>query len=256
VAGWTRRGFLTATACTTFTATLGSGQGLAKEPAYVALEKVENSARLSGTLKYSGPAVEIEKARVTKDSVICGEGFKSMESFRVREDGALADGVIQLRGIAQGKAWAPIYDEAKIFQVDCAFQPYVQVVNRTSTLRVINLDPILHNIHAYEVIGKVRRSMFNFTQTDVLQEDQVPLKFRRGHLITIDCNAHNWMASWIYASPNPYLSVTSEDGRFAIGDIPAGEYELVAWHPVLGEKTGRLKIGAGDDLEFDLVWSS
>lgn len=118
-----------------------------------------------------------------------------------------------------------------------------------------NFDPILHNIHAYEVYEGTRRSMFNFSQPESGMVDRIPLKLRRGHLITIDCNAHNWMASWLYTSPNPYLEVTSVDGKFSLPDVPPGQYQLAIWHPLLGEKLVDIPVGPNADLQLNLVWT-
>ena len=30
--------------------------------------------------------------------------------------------------------------------------------------------------------------------------------------------------------PHPYYAVTDQNGRFELADIPAGNYEVVAWH--------------------------
>jgi hypothetical protein len=34
---------------------------------------------------------------------------------------------------------------------------------------------------------------------------------------------------------NPYFSITQEDGKFKISDIPPGDYVLAAWHPGVNE---------------------
>ena len=30
--------------------------------------------------------------------------------------------------------------------------------------------------------------------------------------------------------PHPYYAVTDQNGRFELGDVPPGNYEVVAWH--------------------------
>lgn len=223
--------------------------------AYEEIDVPRNAGRLFGSVKYSGPAIDVPKVRVSKDTSICGEGLREPQAIRVASDGALADAVLQIRGISRGKPWDPLFDEARIYQIDCSFQPYVQIIRDTADVYVVNFDPILHNIHAYEVFRGTRRSMFNFSQPNAGMEDRIPLRLRRGHLLTIDCDAHNWMASWLYTSSNPYLAVTSTDGRFELPDIPPGQYQLVIWHPLLGEKIVDLNVGEGAELQFDLVWT-
>lgn len=220
---------------------------------YQALDDVPKGGRFHGRLSYSGPDVEPIEMRVTKDSSICGEGVRSVQPLRVSGDGGLADAVVQIRGVTRGKPWEPVFDTTKIYQIDCSFQPFVQIGKSTADAEIFNYDPILHNIHAYEVHKGIRRAMFNFSQPKAGQVDFIPLKLRRGHLVTIDCNAHNWMAAWVFTSASPYIAITTVDGYFEINDIPPGEYEVVAWHPVLGERTGPLTVGPNADLEFDVT---
>jgi hypothetical protein len=220
---------------------------------YQALDAVPDAGRFHGRLSYAGPEVAPIEMRVSKDSAICGEGMRSMQPLRVSGDGGLADAVVHIRGVTSGKPWAPVFDTTKIYQIDCGFQPFVQIGKSTADAEIFNYDPILHNIHAYEVHNGIRRAMFNFSQPKAGQVDFVPLKLRRGHLVTLDCNAHNWMAAWIYTSPNPYIAITTVDGYFEITDIPPGEYEVVAWHPALGERTGPLTVAPRANLEFDVT---
>ena len=221
---------------------LAQGLSAASAAKYEVVDVVEGGARFFGKLTYEGPEV-------------CGQGTRSVQPLNVAEDGSLADAVIHIKGVTRGKAWDPVFEDAKIYQIDCGFQPFVQIVRDTASAEIFNFDPILHNIHAYEIYEGTRRSMFNFSQPKAGQVDFVPLRLRRGNLVSIDCNAHNWMAAWIYTSSSPYLSVTSVDGRFEITDIPPGDYEVSAWHPALGERTGNLTIDAGANLEFDVVLS-
>lgn len=226
---------------------------LASEPIYREAGIPQNGGSLSGSIRYNGPDIKPREVPVTKDQSICGEGIRTTNPVRMGEDRLLADAVVQVHGVKAGKPWQDVFREAKIYQIDCGFQPRVQIVWEKADVYVVNLDPILHNINAYEVYKGTRRSMFSFSQPRLGQEDRIPLKLRRSNLINLDCNAHGWMEGWVYTSPTPYFAVTSSDGRFAINDIPSGQYELSIWHPVLGEKRGNLAIKDGDDLKYDLA---
>jgi hypothetical protein len=40
-----------------------------------------------------------------------------------------------------------------------------------------------------------------------------------------------WMRAYLLVSDHPYLAHTDEQGGFTLNDVPAGSYEIVAWHP-------------------------
>jgi len=40
-----------------------------------------------------------------------------------------------------------------------------------------------------------------------------------------------WQAADLFVCDHPYYTVTDEEGRFRFAHVPAGEYDLVAWHP-------------------------
>lgn len=244
-------GAVSGASCMAFAPVLNAQSG----QSYSEVGVAGDASRLSGTITYSGASIDVQEILVTKDFSVCGEGLREPQTIRVSESGTLGDVVVQIRGITSGKPWDPLFDEARIYQIDCSFQPYVQIIRNTADVYVVNFDPILHNIHAYEVYQGTRRSMFNFSQPNAGQEDRIPLSLRRGNLLTIDCNAHSWMASWLYTSPNPYFAVTSADGKFELPDVPPGQYELVIWHPILGEKSIDLTVGQNVDLQLNLDWA-
>ena len=232
--------------------TIGA-RSFAATPPYREIDFIDSPGSVSGQITYAGPKVEVPSFPVIKDHAICGDGHRTPKSLRVGDNGEFGDCVVEIKGVSEGKSWDPVFSHGKIYQIDCSFQPYVQIIRSNAYVDVFNYDPILHNIHAYEVFNGTRRSMFNFAQPEAGQVDRIDLDLRRGNLLTIDCNAHNWMAAWVYTSVSPYLAVTSLDGKFEIPNIPSGTYTLSIWHPILGEKSAQLSIAPNADLNLDLT---
>jgi hypothetical protein len=49
--------------------------------------------------------------------------------------------------------------------------------------------------------------------------------------VDLRCNAgHVWMNGEMLVVRHPYYAVTDEDGNFKLTNVPAGEYEIEAWH--------------------------
>lgn len=211
---------------------------------------VSGGGKVTGKVAFKGAPVS-RKLPITKDNAVCGSGEREIVEVNAK-GGNLAGAVVYVAKIEKGKPWGDI-EKPLLDQKGCRFAPDVTVVKKSAELTVRNSDTVLHNIHTYEIIGAVRRTMFNVGQPDKGDLKQ-PIKVRRANAIKVECDAHDFMHAWAFAADNPYAVVTKEDGSFSLDDLPAGEYEIKAWHPVLGEKSTKVTVAAGASVSasFDL----
>jgi hypothetical protein len=214
---------------------------------------VTNGGAVSGRISFTGALVQPQPVLISKDNHVCGDGHVEQNPVRVSA-GRLADVVVFLEGIERGKPWPST--PAEIVQEKCAFHPFVQVAQRGAELKVINKDPLLHNIHTYEIIGRARRTLFNIAQPRAGQIDAHSLEMRRGQVVEVACDAHNWMSAWIYTLDHPYWAVIGHDGNFEIGDVPPGNYRLVAWHPALGTQSRDVVVRANGRLSLEIAFNA
>jgi hypothetical protein len=203
---------------------------------------VSGGGGIAGKVTFKGSAPPPRTMAVTKDPAVCGSGSREIVEVAVK-GGGLQNAVVYVGKIDKGKAWGGV-DQPVLDQKGCRFAPDMLVVRKDGEVTIRNSDTVLHNIHTYELIGNVRRTMFNVGQPDKGDIKQ-PVKMRRANAIKIECDAHDFMHAWAFAADNPYVAVTKEDGSFSIGDLPPGDYELKAWHPVLGEKSATVSVKAG-----------
>jgi hypothetical protein len=126
-------------------------------------------------------------------------------------------------------------------------------MRKGDVVRIKNKDNVFHNIHAYELVGSARLSMFNDGQP-ADSEFQHDLRLRRGNEVKLECDAHNFMHEWFIVLEHPYFSSTGPDGKFSISDVPPGAYKTIAWHPVLGRQEASVEVKpsgkAGADFTF------
>ena len=56
---------------------------------------------------------------------------------------------------------------------------------------------------------------------------------------------HPWMKAYVAVMTHPYFAVTGPDGSFTIDNVPAGSYEVEAWHERLGTQTASVTVAGG-----------
>jgi hypothetical protein len=119
------------------------------------------------------------------------------------------------------------------------YEPRVQGIVAGQTLAIKNGDPVLHNVHTY----KGTTTLFN--QAQVPNTPEIDKKFdQNGAMLKFKCDVHNWMTGFVWVQNNPYFAVTKEDGSFEIKGVPAGKYEIEAWHERFGTKKGEVTVSA------------
>lgn len=182
-----------------------------------------NGGVVAGTVKFSGVIPDLPRIRVVKNTDICGkEVFDPVLSVHPGNDG-LKNVVLFLEGVERGKAMPP---GQTINSFKCLFVPYASVLSKEGSVVFHNNDPILHNVHAYNAEGA---TLFNVALPGAGRAVKRSVKGKG--MIHLQCDNHVHMNGWAMVLDHPYFSVSDDQGRFKIRDIPPGKYTLVAWHP-------------------------
>jgi len=203
---------------------------------------VGDGGMLAGKVLFRGTPPASKKVLISKDTEVCGAGHRERRDVEVAADGGLTHVVVSLEGVSRGKAWPT--ESFTLDQRGCEFRPYLQVVRNGAELVILNSDPMLHNIHTYELIGGAKRTLFNVAQPKFKPKVVQTIKVSRGKAIRVECDAHDFMLGWMVVSEHPYVTVVAETGTFEIGDVPPGTYKVRAWHPFLGEQVQEVTVPA------------
>jgi plastocyanin len=127
---------------------------------------------------------------------------------------------------------------ANIRQVDEAFVPHLLAITAGSTVDFPNDDFIFHNVFSLSRAG-------SFDLGRYPQGQARSRTFTRPGLVKVFCHLHAHMSAIIRVFEHPYFAIPGADGQFTIGDVPAGSYDVVAWHERVGEVTLRATVGSG-----------
>ena len=217
--------------------------------------EVVDGGSIIGTVAAGAAEADIRTYTISKDPDICGEGAREVPFVEINDAGMLMNAVVFLVDVDAGKAFPEELMSLTLTQEACEFAPTLGVMANKGELTAINSDHTLHNIHTYELIGSARRTVMNVSQPEQGDTVTKTVKLRRGNGMKVECDAHDFMHSFVYVAKNPYFSVVDENGAFSIADVPAGTYEIMMWHGFLGEiEVGEVTVAANGEVSMDLSY--
>lgn len=195
-------------------------------------------AGVTGSVKFSGSA-PAGKAIDMKSDPKCVKVSKNKTTNDISvKGGMLGDTLIYVKNPPAGKFKAK--GMVKLDQIGCRYTPKVFGIMVKQKLQIINSDPTLHNIHSF-----AKRGEFNVGMP--LQGQKITKKFKKAQVgASIKCDVHPWMQAYAGIFKHPFFATSDAGGKFMIGDLPDGAYDVVAWHPKLGEKMGKVTVAGGN----------
>jgi plastocyanin len=209
----------------------------------------KGTASISGKITYDGAVPAPEKVKLSADPKCQGMHPQGLEKRAVRvSNGGLADVFVWVKSGISG-TYPPPSDAVVLDQKGCNYEPHIITVQAGQPLKIRNDDDTLHNIHPRPTvnqefnIGQPRKGMEN-THTFDKQEIMIP----------VGCDVHPWMRSYISVVGHPFFAVSKDDGTYEIKGLPAGDYEIEAYHEKLKTMTGKASVKDGEAAKLDLAF--
>lgn len=194
--------------------------------------KIEKFGTFKGKIVVSGgaPALAplVSQGQAVKDA-ICSVQAVPNQAAVVGPGNGLANVFVFLAKLPNVDVPAAASDAVVLDQKGCVFVPHCSFIRVGQPLKLINSDPVAHNV-------KLTGSIMSFSSTvspgdtaGVLTKYQRP---ERGP-IPMACDFHGWMSGYQLALDHPWAAITKEDGTFEITGAPAGKMEFIVWHEKL-----------------------
>jgi plastocyanin len=217
-----------------------------KTYAYTEVE-VTNGGSIIGTVVFDGDVPKARMFKVDKDTESCRQGEVPSEALIISEDSkGIKNVIVSIEHIEKGKKFESQDSNQVLDQNQCVFVPHILAVPAGATVDILNSDDVLHNVHSYAI----RNEAFN---EGVTAGGRLSKKFDVPEVVSIRCDLHPWMSSFIVTKRNPYFTVTDESGNFRIDNVPAGTYKLQAWQEKLGKQLQDVTVEAGKDVQVDFA---
>jgi plastocyanin len=202
------------------------------------------TASVAGKAVYQGDLPTLPVLRMDADPACAAKHSEAVrsEDLVVGAENALANVFVRVKW--PGDAPLPPPAEPAVFdQNGCMYHPHVVGVQVGQDFKIKNSDGLLHNVHTLSV----QNPSFNRAMPAAVKE--VDHEFdKEEFMFRVKCDVHPWMNAFVTVSPHPFFAVTGADGAYEIAGLPAGTYELEAWHEKLGTQTASVTVGDGETV--------
>ena len=186
---------------------------------------------ITGTVSFAGAAPAPKGISMDADPVCASSSPDAHAEDLVVNGDKLANVLVYIKdGKVGDKNFAGFgfpapAEPATLDQRGCQYVPHVIGVQVNQTVNVLNSDQTAHNVN----VDAKQNEKFNQGQPP--KGPPITRQFKRAEtVIPVKCNQHPWMRAYVGVLQHPFFAVTDRDGKFEIKGVPAGTYNVIAWH--------------------------
>jgi plastocyanin len=211
------------------------------------------NATITGTITFGAEARREPGVLNMEADPVCAEknaeSPKTEQAFLLDEAKGLANVLVQVKSGLPDVEFAAAEPEVTFTQSGCLYDPHVVIIRVGQTVKILNPDGTLHNVH---VFGKVNQE-FNQAMPKFQEEIERVFDKVEADPFAIKCDVHPWMNAFGVVLDHPYAAVTAADGTFSIPNLPAGTYQVEVWHELLGSQTREVTVAEGGTATLDVA---
>lgn len=129
-------------------------------------------------------------------------------------------------------------------QKDERFLPHVLPVVKGTRVEFPNEDDVYHNVFSLS-------SAATFDLGRYPRGTSKSVTFTNTGTVQVFCHIHSDMSAVVLVLDNPYFSTPTAAGRYAIDNVPAGDYTVVGWHERARPIVQHVHVGDGETAKLD-----
>ena len=217
----------------------------------LSLGSLGRAAAITGTIKYDGDAPTFKEIKMDADPICLTHHDKPVlpQTLVLGPDKTMGNVFVHVVSGIPKKDYPVPAEPVVVDQKGCMYDPHIIGVRVGQKVKILNPDGTLHNVHA---MCKTN-SEFNLAMPKFRAETE-KIFDKEEFMFPIKCDVHPWMGAWVAVMPHPYFNVTKDDGKFTIADLPAGTYDVEAWHEKLGTQKISVTVAEGENKVADFTF--
>lgn len=171
----------------------------------------------------------------------------SLPQPRVPARGLPQDAIVYIESIPASvdSLLPPPASQPRLAQRDQSFQPRVIAVPVGGYVDFPNMDPIYHSVFSVSPSKRFDLGRYGRGKSKTV-------RFTKPGLVNVYCDIHSNMEAFVLVTPNRAVVQADAAGRYALPDLPPGNYVLLAWHPDLAPFRREVTVPRSGDLTLDL----
>jgi Carboxypeptidase regulatory-like domain len=213
-------------------------------------------AVISGTVRLIGSPPATPPANAYADS----DDYRNRaQSLLLGTNQSVREAIVYLDGLAVGGANSETNNMVILDQRNNEFIPRIQIARSGAPLILRNSDSFLHVVRIDSMSGTndSRRLLQVATPYAGYEKKFQLANFGQPTLLRVtSANGQGWMAAFIAVMPHPWATLTDENGRFVLRNVPAGKHKIYAWHEVLGTLVREVQVNGARTDTVDFQFST
>jgi plastocyanin len=170
------------------------------------------------------------------------------QTVQVGADAALMNTLVFVKDGVSG-SYPVSQTPVTLDQKGCVYIPHVMGMMAGQPLLILNSDATLHNIHPMPVVN----AGFNIGMpTQGMKQTRFFKKVEP--VFHVKCDVHPWMSAYIATFAHPFFGVSNGQGIVELNNLPAGTFQIQAWHEKYGVQVQTVSVSAGETKQLTFTY--